>query len=71
MAMGDGENENVRRKDGVDNNEGKLMESVSSAASEVDWPAMGSFADGSYRSIKCAVKVDCRRWASFPIPLQS
>jgi len=45
--------------------EWKLVERVSSAACEVDRPAMGNFSDCSYRSIKCAFEADRRSRASF------
>jgi hypothetical protein len=70
MAMCDCQNNGVRTESRVHNNEWELMESVSSAASEVDWPAIGSFGDYSYRSIKCVFEVDRRSQTSFPIPGQ-
>jgi hypothetical protein len=47
------------------------MESVSSAASDVDWPAVGSFNDCSNRSFKCIFEVDRRSRTSFLVPSQS
>jgi len=70
MAMCDCQYNGVRTESRVHNNEWELMESVSPAASEVDWPTIGNFGDCSYRSIECVFEIDRRRRTSFPIPRQ-
>ena len=70
MPMCDCQNNGAGTESRIHTNEWELMKSVSSAASEVDWPAIGSFGDRSYGSIKCVFEVDRRSRTSFPIPRQ-
>jgi hypothetical protein len=51
-AMGDCQNDSVRSEGRIHNEEWQLAECVSSAAGEIDRPAMGSISDCSYRAVK-------------------
>ena len=69
MPMCDCQNDSVGSKSRVHNDEWKLVKGVSSAAGEVDRPAMGSFSDCSDGPIKSAFKADRSGRASLLVPL--
>jgi hypothetical protein len=62
--MGDCQNKSVGWKNRVHHDKRELVDRVSSAPGEIDWPTIRSFSDFIYRSIKCALEANRRSRAS-------
>src|ERR1700680_912304 len=69
-AMSDCQNYDFRRKVLIYKAKRKLPEGIFSEISDVDWPALRSFPDSSYRLLKGAFKVNRRNQAALSIPSQ-
>jgi hypothetical protein len=68
--MSDGKDYDLRREILIHEAEGKLPEGVFSKIGDVDWPALRTFPDSSYRLLKSTFKVDSCNQAALSIPSQ-
>jgi hypothetical protein len=66
--MGNRQNKRGRPKGRVHDHEGELVERISSATGEVDWPAPGSFFDCSYRTLKRRLEIDSGNRTALFVP---
>jgi len=52
----------------IDDAEGKLVENVSAASREIDWPAVGSLCNGGHRPLNLVFKIECGVSALLVVP---